>query len=196
MGSARTEGAMAVGDLFRYAARAFFSKPTPAPEKQLLRIAKQHVIRRVVEVGVDSVDATAQLLETLVKQAKDEPVKYTALDLFDARPEEAAKTPLVGVYRRFIATGAKVRLTPGELAPSLASEANSLAETDLLLLSREATDEALAHAWFYIPRMCHQGTIVLRRTEGEEGAAEGEWATVSLSDIAARANSRDVRRAA
>lgn len=187
---------MAVGDLFRYAARVLFSKTTPTPEKQLLRLAKQHTIRRIVEVGIDSVDSTAQLLDVLVKQAKDAPIKYTALDLFDARPQGAPSTPLVGVYRRFIATGAKVRLTPGDLAPSLCAEANSLADTDLLLLSREASDEALAHAWFYVPRMCHPGTLVLRRTDGEAADAAGEWAPVSLSDIAARANSRPLRRAA
>jgi hypothetical protein len=187
---------MAVGDLFRYAARAFFSKTAPTPEKQLLRIAKQHTIRRIVEVGIDSVDSTAQLLDALVKQAKDAPVKYTALDLFDARPDGTPTTPLVGVYRRFIATGAKVRLTPGDLAPSLCAEANSLADTDLLLLSREASDEALVHAWFYVPRMCHPGTLVLRRTDGMDGDATGEWAPISLSDIAARANFRTARRAA
>jgi hypothetical protein len=187
---------MAVGDLFRYAARAFFSKAAPTPEKELLRIAKQHTIRRIVEVGIDSVDSTAQLLEALVKQAKDAPIKYTALDLFDARPDGAPSTPLVGVYRRFIATGAKVRLTPGDLAPSLCAEANSLADTDLLLLSREASDEALAHAWFYVPRMCHPGTLVLRRTDGEATDTTGEWETIPLAEISARANYRPARRAA
>lgn len=187
---------MAVGDLFRYAARALFSKAAPTPEKELLRIAKQHTIRRIVEVGIDSVDSTAQLLEALVKQAKDAPIKYTALDLFDARPQGAPSTPLVGVYRRFIATGAKVRLTPGDLAPSLCAEANSLADTDLLLLSREASDEALTHAWFYVPRMCHPGTLVLRRTECETTDAVGEWQTIPLAEISARANYRPARRAA
>jgi hypothetical protein len=187
---------MAVGDLFRYAARAFFSKTAPTPEKQLLRIAKQHTIRRVVEVGIDSVDSTAQLLDALVKQAKDAPIKYTALDLFDARPQGAPSTPLVGVYRRFIATGAKVRLTPGDLAPSLCAEANSLADTDLLLLSRDASDEALAHAWFYVPRMCHPGTLVLRRTDGESSDTAGEWQTIPLAEISARANLRPARLAA
>lgn len=185
---------MAVGDLFRYAVRAFFSKPTP--ERQLLRLAKQHTIRRVVEVGVESVDSTAQLLDVLVKQAKGEPVKYTALDLFDARPQGAPTTPLVGVYRRLVSTGARVRLTPGDLAASLAAEANSLADTDLLLLSREASDEALAFAWFYVPRMCHPGTLVLRRTDAEAETDAGEWATVPLSEVAARASVRPARRAA
>jgi hypothetical protein len=185
---------MAVGDLFRYAARAFFSKPTP--ERQLLRLAKQHTFRRVVEVGVESVDSTAQLLEVIGKQAKGEPVKYTAIDPFDARPEGSPKMPLVGVYRRLVATGARVRLTPGDLAASLAAEANSLADTDLLLLSREASDEALAFAWFYVPRMCHPGTLVLRRTDGDAADDAGEWETISLSEISARANQRPARRAA
>lgn len=185
---------MAVGDLFKYARRALFSKPTP--ERQLLRLAKQHAIRRVVEVGVESIESTTQLLGELVKQAKGETVKYTALDLFDARPDGAPKMSLVGAYRGFVATGAKVRLTPGALAGSLASEANSLADTDLLLLSREASDEALAHAWYYVPRMCHPGTLVLRRVDGEDADSPGEWRTIPLDEVAARASQRTTRLAA
>ncbi|TWT94027.1 hypothetical protein Pla108_37380 [Botrimarina colliarenosi] len=185
---------MAVGDLFRYARRAFFSKPTP--ERQLLRLAKQHAIRRVVEVGLESVDSTAQLLDLLVKQAKGEPVKYTALDLFDDRPAEAPSMPLVAAYRRLVGVGAKVRLTPGRLGASLASEANSLADTDLLLLSRDASDEALGPAWFYVPRMCHPGTLVLRRIDGEGDDPSSEWREIPLPEVAARANALLPRRRA
>jgi len=41
---------MAVGGLFKYAQRVWFSKPTP--ERQLLKLVKNQPIRRVVELGV------------------------------------------------------------------------------------------------------------------------------------------------
>lgn len=185
---------MAVGELFRYARRAFFSKPTP--EKQLLRLAKQQPVRRVVEVGVESLESTIELLTTLVKQARGEAVAYTALDPFDERVAGADGLSLVSAYRQLVATGASVRLKPGGLGGLVAAEANSLADTDLLLLSREASDAALGTAWRYVPRMCHPGTLVLRRVDGDTDEQTGEWRTLSLQEISDRADQASPKRLA
>lgn len=177
---------MAVGSLFRYAQRALFAKPTP--ERQLLKLVKQQPIRRVLEVGIDSLDTSEQLLQALGKQAGGDELAYTAIDAFEERDAGASPLPLMQAYRRLIATGAKVRLTPGALAETIAAEANSLADTDLLLLSTTATDAQLETAWYYVPRMCHPGTLVLRRCVGPEDGTQDAWNAVPLEEIAARAN--------
>ena len=183
---------MAVGSLWKLAQRALFSKPTP--EQQLLRLLKTATVRRVVEVGVDSIDATEQMLAAIVKQAKGDPVRYTAIDPFDERPAGEGALPLMAAYRRLVATGARVRLAPGTLAGKLAAEANALADTDLVMLSRAATDAALAGGWFYLPRMCHPATLVVRRrVEAAEGSPEA-WSVVALAEVAQRAT--PARRAA
>lgn len=185
---------MAVGGLFNYARRALFSKPTP--ERQLLKTLRQEPIRRVVELGVDSQEATAELLTALVKKAGDEPIDYTAIDPFDVRSTDLEPLSLAGCYRQLVATGARVQLKPGEIAPGVATHANSLADTDLLLLSRRTTDAQLGPAWFYVPRMCHPGTLVFRRHEGETAEDPGEWRPISLEAVSAQAGAATRSRAA
>jgi hypothetical protein len=45
----------------------------------------------------------------------------------------------------------------------LADAANNLTGTDLLLVANTITDDDLAPAWFYLPRMLHAGSLVLER---------------------------------
>jgi hypothetical protein len=184
---------MAVGDFFKYARRVLFPKATP--EQQLLKLVKPHKIGRVVELGIDSLDTTAALLAALGKLGNETPVAYTAVDRFDDRPAGEERLSLVATYRRLIATGAKVRLTPGGFATALASEANSLAGTDLLLMSRGLTDEAVGHGWFFVPRMLHPGTIVIQRVAGADADAP-DWRVVPTDEVLSKAAGRPARRAA
>lgn len=173
---------MAVGGLFRFAHRALFAKPTP--DRQLLKLIKATPVRRVVEVGVDSLAVTEALLAAVVKQSAGEAIRYTALDPFDQRPPGREALPLMEAYRRLVPLGAKVRFAPGDPTAGIAAEANSLENTDLLLLSAEATDAALGSAWYFVPRMCHPGTLVVRRLPAG-GAENGEaWETVPLTRVA------------
>lgn len=184
---------MAVGDLLRYARRVLFPKATP--EQQLLRLVKPHPIRRVVELGVDSLGVSTLLLDTLVKREPADPVHYTAFDSFDDRPEDDEPLSLVAAYRRVVATKARVRLTPGSLERSLAAEANALVNTDLLLLGRRATGEAIGNGWFFLPRMLHPGTLVVQRVTPAEADAP-DWRVVPVGEVLARgAASRSLRAA-
>lgn len=185
---------MAVGGFFERARRAFFSKPTP--EQSLLKLVKGQPIHRVVELGIESLETTAKLLAQLDKQAGGERLTYTAIDPFDERPADTQPLTLAETYRQLVATGARLQMTPGRLAASIATQANSLADTDLLLLSSQATDEALDTSWYYLPRMCHPGTLVFRRHDGQEADDPGDWLPVTLEEIAARAGASDRRLAA
>ncbi|CAN0360368.1 unnamed protein product, partial [Ectocarpus sp. 4 AP-2014] len=115
---------------------------------------------------------------------------------FDERHSNESPLPLMDAYRTLVATPAQTRLVPGRLGPAVVAEANSLADTDLLLLSQQATDAELAEAWFYVPRMCHPGTLVLRRLDGEDADSPGEWATVSLDEVSGLASQAPPRRLA
>lgn len=185
---------MAVGGFFRYAQKAFFSKPTP--ERQLLKLVKSQPIHRIVELGIDSLETTVCLLTTLGKQIPNERLAYTAIDPFDERPADQTPLSLGETYRRLIATGAKLQMTPGALDASVAMQANSLANTDLLLLSSRATDESLQQAWYYFPRMCHPGTMVLRFFDEPTTDGTGLWQSISLEEISARAGTTNRRLAA
>lgn len=185
---------MSVGGLFRYAQRALFAKP--APDRQLVRLVKKESIRRIVQIGVDSLEDTSTVLQACVKQARGEAVSYTALDPFDERPDSIEALPLMSSYRQLVGSGAKVRLVPGSPIGSLTREANSLADTDLLLISQGVDNATLAPAWFYLPRMCHPGTLVFRLSESESNESPAEWQPIGLDEIAQRASEAGARLAA
>ncbi len=56
---------------------------------------------------------------------------------------------------------AKVRLVPGDPYTAIAQVANSLAGTELLIISADQFGDALDRAWFYIPRLLAPGATVL-----------------------------------
>lgn len=173
---------MAVGGLFRYAQRALFAPPTP--DRQLLRLTKGHSIRRVVELGLEDVATTKRLLEQLVKNAGGETVSYTVIDLFEQRGQGVPQLRLADAYRELRPTDVRMRVAPGSISSGLANEANALGDTDLLLLAQHATDDAIGAAWFYIPRMCHPGTVVLRRESFDPAAPAEAWTPIPLAEIA------------
>lgn len=175
---------MAVRGLFEYARRALFSAPTP--EQQLLRSVKRHEVRRVVELGVDSLDGSSSMLAALVKRAGAEPVSYAGFDLFDERPPASEPLALIDAHRALAGCGARVRLSPGGPTAGVVAEANALADTDLLVVSSLATDAELEPVWFFLPRMCHAATLVLRR-DPAAGPEDPAYVPMPVAELVERA---------
>jgi hypothetical protein len=185
---------MAIGALFRFAQRAFFSKPAP-PDPQLVRLVKEHRVTRIVELGIESLAQTQLLLATAVAGTPDERVRYAGFDWFDLRPEGLEPLSLLATHRALAGSGAAVKLAPGGPAEGLRSEANGLAGTQMVLLSRHADDAAMAAVWYLVPRMCSPETLVLQRVVGE-GEGAPDWAPLSIDEVSRRAGGRALRRAA
>jgi len=166
----------------------------PKAERPLYRLVKRHKVCRIVEVGIGRIERSARLVEVAQRYARGQAVAYTGLDWFDARPKEMAALSLKKAHCGLQATGAQVRLVPGPPARSLAAVANAHRGTGLLLISAAVTDDDLAAAWFYVPRMLTAHSAVLR----ESLNAEGQWsfAQLSLDRIAERVNQTGSRRAA
>ena len=158
----------------------------PQSERGLFRLVKQRRVRRIVELGVGSVDRAARLIRMGQRYADGEPVSYAGLDWFEERPTEMPAIKLIEAHRQLKATGAEVRLMPGGPAAGLSSVANALAGTDLLLISPDADDAALEAAWFYLPRMTGAESTVLRGVYEEAAggsSAKVAWSPVSLEEI-------------
>ena len=151
---------MAAVSWLKYAYLAHFSKPRT--QRQLYRLVKVHKIGRIVEVGIDSIERTAAVIAVAQRYAGAEQVEYTGLDWFDARSEDLPRLTLKQAHRELQATGATVRLVPGEPARSVGAIANAHQHTGLILLASLVPESALAPAWFYFPRMVDAGTVVLR----------------------------------
>ena len=183
---------MAAANWFRYAYLAYLSRPKSA--RQIYRLVKRQQVRRIVEVGLSDVDFTSTLIEVAQRFAGDQKVAYSGLDWFDARPEHIARLTLKDAYRTLHATGARVRLVPGPPAASLATVANAHQNTDLILISSAVAAGELQSAWFYVPRMLHHQSAILREQNSEAGERSFEW--LSLSQIAEWAGRAGGRRAA
>jgi uncharacterized protein YbjT (DUF2867 family) len=123
---------------------------------------KVHKVSRIVEIGIYSVQRTAAMIAVAQRFAGTEQIAYTGLDWFDARSEDLPKLTLKQAHRELQATGAAVRLVPGEPARSVSAIANSHQHTGLLLLSSQVPEGSLAPAWFYFPRMIDSASVVLR----------------------------------
>lgn len=151
---------MAAASWFKYAYLAHFSKPRT--QRQLYRLVKAHKICRIVEIGIESLERTAAVIAVAQRFAGSEQVAYTGLDWFDTRSDELPQLTLKQAHCELQASGAAVRLVPGDPARSVASIANSHQQTGLLLLSAMVPESSLAPAWFYFPRMVDNESVVLR----------------------------------
>ena len=114
---------------------------------------KKQRISKLVEIGIHDVERSQRLIRMAQIASNDEyEVRYTGIDLFEARPADAATMTLKGTHQSLAQTGASVRLIPGEPTHALSRYANHLGGTQLLIISHRMSQD-LESAWYYIPRM-------------------------------------------
>ena len=141
----------------------------PAGERKLLSLIKRHKLHRIVELGIGNGQRAVRMIE-LAQRYHDSEIHYAGIDMFEARSEPQPGLPLKQAYKQLRATGAKVQLIPGDPFSSLARSANSLSDTQLLILAASEQGESLERAWFYVPRMLAPQAIVLVQRAGDDPA--------------------------
>jgi hypothetical protein len=173
----------------------YFSKP--AANRALYRLLRKRPARAIVEIGVGRLERTMRLLEVAQQSVPLEELKYTGIDLFEARPDPAAGMALKAAHKELKPLGMKLQLVPGDAFSALARSANSLLKTDLLIVSVEVDADSLAKAWFYVPRMLHDGSQVFIE-EAAEKAGETRFRLLTRLEIEQLASqaARSMRRAA
>ena len=152
--------------LLRYLYLAYLSHP--APDRLLYRGLRQWRSRSIVELGISGTLRTRRMLEIARRYAGSESVRYTGIDLFEARPSQQAGLSLKQAHQQLQFVGARVQLAPGDPWMALVRLANTLVGTDLLIVSADVDQESLARAWFFVPRMLHQRSqILVEQRSGE-----------------------------
>jgi len=123
-------------------------------------------------------------------------IRYTGVDLFEARtPSGGPGMTLKTAHRLLTATGARIQLLPGDPYTALARTANSLAGTELVVVSARHDPDLLARAWFYLPRMlAERAQVWIEEARGPGGPAV--LRPVGGDEIEARAAAAWRRRAA
>jgi hypothetical protein len=162
----------------------------PAGDRSLFRSIHRTQPHRIVHIGLDSVERSKRLLDVVTRNTTGS-VQYTGIDLFEA----GGKIKLKDFHRDMQRDGVKLKLVPGDPYAGLARFANVLTETNLLLIGKDVDEQAMQHAWFYVPRMLADSAIVLRETN--QGEDHFSWEMLPVEDVFAAADAqRSARRAA
>lgn len=160
----------AVGKL-QYARLAFISKPVE--DRRLYRLIRKHRMSSVFEVGIGSLSRAVNLVGVCQRYAGDQPVRYGAVDWFEERPADMPRLKLIDAHRTLRASGVKTQVSPGGPA-AVEALANSFPAMDMVLISADCAPESLGRPWFYLPRMCHPRTVVLRAVRSADSAIHYE----------------------
>ena len=166
----------------------------PAADRSVYRAIRRGQVRKIVELGVGAGVRTLRMLDVAGTDAGGDEIHYTGLDLFEARsPADGPGMTLKTAHKTLRGVGVRVQLVPGEPAGSLTRVANSLGKIDLLLIST-GIDMSSFRAWWFVPRMLHERTLVY-----VEMSSEGEgttWRLMPRAEIDELAAAASVRRAA
>ncbi len=185
----------------KFAHLAWFSQPKG--DRWLWRHMRRYRVASIVQLGVGDARRARLLIEVAQRFAAHGQVHFTGIDLFEAGSFEAgpfeasvshAGLTLKEAHRRLTATGGKIHLVPGDPLTALRRVANALSGTQLLLISASTDEAALERAWFYVPRMLHADSLVLRERQLRDERVE--WQSVEHSQIESLARSATPRRAA
>jgi hypothetical protein len=177
--------------------RAYFSKP--AGDRVLYRTAPKMPAVSILEIGVGDGIRTQRLLKHVLTTPEVDSIRYTGIDLFEMREDESG-IPLREAHRLLRQDGSRIQLVPGDPFTALARIANTLPDTDLVLISFDQDAESLARSWFYLPRMLHDKSVVLVESIVEskdvEGPIESTYRVMPRAEIDQLAMPPRMRRAA
>ncbi len=169
----------------------YLSKPTA--DRLVYQAVRRFRPRKIAEVGLGTAVRSLRMLALACQFHPAGEVHFIGMDRFEDRP--AGHGPAVTLreaHRVLRATGAKIQLVPGNPCEGLSRVANGMGKLDLLVLAPGADSEDLAPAWFYVPRLLDEQSLVLLETPGPEG--QPTIRLVEHEEIARLAHS--IRRAA
>lgn len=172
-----------------------FHLSKPASDRPLYQAIHRNQARTIVELGIGDGQRALRMIEVASQHAPAAEIRYTGVDPFELRPaKDLSRLPLKTAYQVLRATGAKVRLLPGDPALALIRMVNELEAADLLLVSAEVCRSSMEKLWFYLPRILHAKTQVFLE-EGSQDAAQ--MRVLSAAEIRRRAqHATPLRRAA
>ena len=144
---------------FKFFQMTWLSKP--APDRLIYKLIKRRSIRSVVEIGLGDGTRCNNIIGVAKKFNPDAKIKYTGVDLFDAREEGAQPLKLIEMHRKLNAVDAKTQLVPGDLASALPRIANAHVRTDLVIISAGFNEDDFEKVQMFLPRMLHPSSVVL-----------------------------------
>ena len=158
----------------------------PQSDRIILRTIHQKGVQSILELGMGTGERAKRMIELAKTPANEGDVRYIGIDPFEGRPDGQPLLTLKATYRELRATGAQVQLLPGEPLDALPRFANMLGQVDLLVISAPSNPQSLARAWFFMPRMLHDQSLVF--LEERNSASALAIRQIPVSEIKALAD--------
>jgi predicted O-methyltransferase YrrM len=162
---------------------------SPASDRWLYRLMRDRGVSSIVELGVGMGARASRMIEVALSRQRAAAVRYVGIDLFETRPQDKPGMTIKRAHKVLSPLGARVHLMPGDPFTALSRAANTLAGVDLLVIGADQDRESLAWAWFYVPRMLHEQSLVcLEGRDWRRGRLS--YRLVSRSEVDALAAAR------
>ena len=161
--------------------RCYLAKPVE--RRKLHRLIARGSLARIVELGVGDGARARGMIEVAACCLPRESIQYCGIDLFEAGSAAGEDSiSLKDAYRLLKPTGARIQLVPGDPLGALARMGNQLTGTDLFLISSLVDVESLREAWYFVPRILHERSVVLieRRLTGKDLI---EYQVLSIDEV-------------
>lgn len=166
----------------------------PAGERQIYRLIRSKGPKRILELGLGTLERTARVL-SFAGSSGGAQVHYVGLDRFEGRlPSDPPGVTLKAAHQRLHALG-RVQLVPGNIDTSLARLCNHLGVFELVLVAADNDARHLDRSWFFVQRLMNASTTVLVETADGAQAGKTSWKAIDkhrVDELAARAIQRRV----
>ena len=138
----------------------YFSKPVE--DRIIYRTLKELNAHRILEIAIHKGVRSQKMIELATELCGEpEKVHFYGIDPFEGRtPADGPGISLRKAHHLLKATGAQIRLTPGEPCMALMRSANSMKDIDLVIIDTPKL------AWFetgckYLPRILAENARIL-----------------------------------
>lgn len=146
---------------WKYLQLAWFSGPKC--DRMIFRHIAKHQPANILEIGLGLGIRTLRMFDVAGRNANASELRYTGIDLFEARNTVAAALPLKEAYKLLRMQGINVRLIPGEPAMAMKVSTATLARTDLIVIDSDISEASMAATWKLILPIMSEKTLVVRQ---------------------------------
>jgi hypothetical protein len=153
---------------FRLFSACHLSKPSHnRPVYQAIRRCEA---RKIVEIGVGGGQRARRMIGIAKLVSPQHCIHYVGIDLFEARSKsDGPGLKLKEAHQLLQGEGALIQLVPGNPSDALQRIANSLGKVDVLIVPSDLDSSTSARAWFFVPRMLHERSVVFVEQTGDDG---------------------------
>jgi len=179
-------------DILKYAHLAYFSQPKS--ERILYRAIRRQRPRSLVEIGVGDGIQSQRMIKLCSQIVGARQFRYAGIDLFEAREATRPGITLKLAHKTLKPLAGKVQLLPGDPFSALSRSANSLTQTDLIVIRSDHDADSMQRAWFYLPRMLSERCLVFH--EREDNSGQKKFHRLTIAEVTDLAKDQTNRRAA